>query len=114
LGPPTPQQLPLTAVDVTDASIERRGVEARLESVLTKIPNITQAQPHVDFEPAGVSVDVSIVVDAEASLPPLCTEARATIERTLEHGLGLLPGAIRMRVRLARHHTDKNSAAVPA
>lgn len=113
LGPPSRQQLPISGVEHADASIARQSVEQRLADILESLPGVMQATPRVHFERRGTAVDAHLLTDPTVVVATLCKQAQATIAYTLEHDLGLQPGPLRVRVRLAGRSVGKDSAAQP-
>jgi len=113
LGPPVRQQLPLQTPGAGKSSVARASVEERLTAVLSGIAGVRQTALRVRLAAAGVAVDVDLMSDADVPLPLLCQQAQEGIARTLEHDLGLLPGDLRVRVRLAPR-TIPDSAPAPA
>lgn len=111
LGPPRRQQLPLRTSKHGHAAISRQSVEQRLTDVLEGLPGVIQASPRIQFDRSGTAVDVHLTTDPAVAVPPLCEQAHAVLATTLEHDLGLQPGALRVYVRHPRRQAGKDSAA---
>jgi len=114
LGPPARQQLPVRTAKSSQATISRQSVERRLATALEQIPGVLQAVPQIHHDRSGTAVDAHLLTDAAVAVPPLCEQAHAIIESTLEHDLGLQPGLLRVYVRHAAHPGSKDSAPAPA
>ena len=111
LGPPTRQHLPLQGLSGATASVDRQSVEERLASVLQHVSGVQQARLRVRHQGKAVDVDAHLVAHPEQPVPTLCEQAQALIGHTLEHDLGLLPGDVQIRVRLAQPQASTDPAA---
>jgi hypothetical protein len=114
LGPPARQHFPLRGLEHGEATVERQSVQDRLAGVLRQIPGVEEALPRARLDRDAVSVEAVLVIDPTAPVPALCEQAHSLIAHTLEHDLGLQPGVVQLRVRLARAREGTGSAAAHA
>ncbi|GEM_PF-6112671 len=101
LGPPFRQHFPLRATEAGRAVLARQSVEERLATVLGRISGVRRATLRARLRSGAVLVAAHLTADPEVAVPAVCDEAEALINHTLEHDLGLTPGPVSIRVKLA-------------
>lgn len=111
LGPPFRQHFPLRATEAGRAVVARQSVEERLATVLERIAGVRRATLRARLSGSAVLIAAQLTADPEVSVPAVCDEAEALINHTLEQDLGLAPGPVSIRVKLAGQRERARSAA---